>query len=205
MTIKHPGFMASQATAVNHLGILIAFGLDGIVLAVLIPIGGLVTPQQLVALGVAQLFDPHFGTLRGDNKQIRTETTCDHFGATCVLKLKSNVMEGAFGEFQIATRAVEQILPELGIMRHEVQQPFRGWLGVTEKFIGAIAGVVNKPKHVESDLNRSVGSAEGRSIGFRGMTIEQNTRDESPVDRRVATALASAMDGISLTVTEVFV
>ena len=70
---------------------------------------------------------------------------------------------------------MEQVLPKLSILRHEIQQVLTGWLGITEKVIGAIAGVINEPKHVESDLNRPVRRAEGRSIGLGGMTIKQNT------------------------------
>ena len=64
MTIEHLSFKSSQAAALNHLGIVITFGFDGVILTVRVSSGSFVTTQQLVALVGAKLFNSDLVTLK---------------------------------------------------------------------------------------------------------------------------------------------
>ena len=152
MTIEHLSFKSSQTAALNHLGIVITFGFDGVILTVRVSSGSFVTTQQLVTLVGAKLLNSDLVALRSSDKQVWAETALNHVRATSVGKLEPNMMERAFWKFQITTRAVKQVLPELSIMRHEVQQMLNGRLRVTEEVVGPVAGVINEAQHVKSDL-----------------------------------------------------
>ena len=66
----------------------------------------------------------------------------------------------------------------------------------------AVAGVINKSKHVEGDLEGTIGGDERSALSARGMTIKENAGNEGPVDRGIAAALTSAIDGISFAMSD---
>ena len=82
-------------------------------------------------------------------------------------------------------------MPQLGVKGHEAKQFIRGRLNGPFKMVGAIAGVVNKNKHVKGDLKGTIWSAVASTMSALGVTVKQGAGYENPVSWRFSTALGS--------------
>ncbi len=85
----------------------------------LIAIWSFVTAEEFVALGTRQLLNLDLAAIRFGHEQIGTESTGNHGGPPGGgSELKSDMVEGALGECQFASRTPEQVVPQLGIIGH---------------------------------------------------------------------------------------
>ena len=195
VTEKDEGIMTCQVTAVHNLGELVALGLENSGLLLLVARRLFVAAQQSMTLIGRQLLDADLVTRRASDKHVGAEVARAHTGLAIGSKLKPDVMEAALGQFQFAAGAPQKVMPQLGVEGHEAKQFIRGRLDVPFKMVGAIAGVINKAKHSESHRKRLIGGAKCSSIGLPCVAVTNDAGDESPMDRRVATACLGQCHG----------
>lgn len=74
-----------------------------------------------------------------------------------------------------------------------------GRAGVLE-IIDTIVGVIDKPHHKDFHGNGFVRGDECRTMSLGCVGIKESTRNEYPDDRAVSTPLASAINGMQVTI-----
>ena len=99
MTEEDEGIMASQVTAVHHLGKFVALGLENCCLLLLVARWLFVTTQQTMTLISRQLLDANLFTRSSGDKHVGDEVAHAHAGLAIGSKLKPDVMEAALGQF----------------------------------------------------------------------------------------------------------
>lgn len=163
----------------------------------LVSIRSFVTAQQFVALGHWKLLDLGEVAVDGAKEQVITVLSWGHVRSATFFEVESYVMKGALGEFQSAARAPQEIVPQLGIVLHELEHPLGGGLLCLFKVVGAIAGVVHEAQHVESDLDGAIRCEELGAMGSGGVAVEEGRGDKCPIHGGIAAALSCAVDGMS--------
>ena len=86
------------------------------------------TSESFATCEVAELLDADRRSIRTGDFEGWAEGAWNHHSVASVAELEPNVMEGAFGELEGTTGAPEQVVPELCVLGHEIDQSLWGGL-----------------------------------------------------------------------------
>jgi hypothetical protein len=93
---------------------------------------------------------------------------------------------------------VEQVVPQLRIMRHPLDELIKGRDRIGKKIIDLSSRVVHKTDHVEPDGYHAIGRFKDSAFHVFLVTFEKDARDKDPDDRGVPATLTGTVDWVSV-------